>query len=99
MSAIRGPLADRLLVHDHRSGTAVYGRIGPGVPLHYALDTGGSEALSGWITARSAAGIEATSIQDEAGSQARSLHDPDGQDIELVTAASRPSPGKTAGAR
>ena len=45
MSAIRDPLADHLLVHDLRSGTAVYGRIGPGVPLHYALDTGSSEAL------------------------------------------------------
>jgi glyoxalase family protein len=74
------------IVHPHEGGRAVYGRVGPGVPLHYAVDLGSPEALARWVTSLSAAGIEGTSMLDEAGRQAISVHDPDGEIIELVTA-------------
>jgi glyoxalase family protein len=86
------------IVHPHEGGRAVDGRVGPGVALHYALDLGSPEALQSWVTSLSAAGIEGTSMLDEAGRQAISLHDPDGQRIELVTAGPRLSTGEPAGA-
>ena len=86
------------IVHPHEGGRAVYGRVGAGVALHYALDMGSPEALRSWVTALSAAGMEVTPVLDEAGSQAISMHDPDGQIIELVPTAPRLSSGETAGA-
>jgi glyoxalase family protein len=74
------------IVHPHEAGTAVQGRAGPGIALHYALNAGSPEALRGWTSALSAAGTDVTPGVDEAGDQAVRLHDPDGQVVELVTA-------------
>jgi glyoxalase family protein len=86
------------IVHPRGGGRAVDGRVGPGVALHYALDVGSPEAVQSWATALSASGMEVTAMLDEAGSPAISLHDPDGQGIELVTAEPRLSAGEPAGA-
>jgi glyoxalase family protein len=86
------------IVHPHESGRAVYGRVGPGIALHYALDMGSPEALQDRVASLSVAGMEVTSMLDEAGSPAISLHDPDGQLIELVTTDPGFSAAETAGA-
>ena len=86
------------IVHPHEGGRAVHGRVGPGVALHYALDLGSPDALHSWVTSLSASGMEVTPVLDEAGSQAISLHDPDGQIVELVTGDPRLLAGETAGA-
>lgn len=74
------------VVHPHEGGKAPEGRIGPGVPARFALDAGGPEALPGWSTSLSAAKVAANSILDEAGNRAICVHDPDGVNIELVSA-------------
>jgi len=86
------------IVHPQEGGKAVYGRVGPGVALHYALDVGSPEALQDQVSSLSVAGMEVTPVLDEAGSPAVSLPDPDGQVIELVTADPRLSTGEPAGA-
>jgi glyoxalase family protein len=87
------------IVHPHEGGRAIYGRAGPGVPLHYAVDLGSPDALASWLTSLSAAGIEGASMLDETGRQAISVHDPDGQGIELVTTDARLLPGEATGTR
>lgn len=85
------------IVHPGADNTAIYGRGGPGVPIHYALDAGSPATLLEWVRSLSTAGIEVTSIPAEAGRQAISFHDPDGEVVELVAAASEPAPGKVSG--
>jgi catechol 2,3-dioxygenase-like lactoylglutathione lyase family enzyme len=86
------------IVHPHEGGTAAHGRVGPGVALHYALDLGSDDALQSRVSTLSVAGTEVTFVVDEAGNPAVSLHDPDGQVIELVTADPRRPAGAQAGA-
>lgn len=76
------------IVHLDEGGRAVYGGVGPGIALHYALDLGSPGAIADWVASLAAVGIEGMSIMDEAGRPAISIDDPDGQDIELVTAGS-----------
>jgi catechol 2,3-dioxygenase-like lactoylglutathione lyase family enzyme len=82
------------IVHPHEGGRAVYGEVGPGVASHYALTMGSHEDLQNRVSALALAGVEATPVLNEAGSSAVSLHDPDGQVIELVTAEPQPSAGE-----
>lgn len=87
------------IVHANSGGRPMAGRVGPGVPLHYALDMGSPAALQDRVSSLSAAGIEVTSRLDEVDSPGVSTRDPDGQVIELVTAAPGLSPSAAAAAQ
>lgn len=73
------------IVHPGEGGTAEYGRIGPGVALHYALGLHSPEPAQEQL-ASLAADADASSTQDEDGNQAIAVRDPDGLAIELMPA-------------
>jgi glyoxalase family protein len=78
------------IVHADEGGKPEYGRAGPGVPHHYALNTAGLEELTAWNATLAAAGI-AASAMDEGGSQVIAVRDPDGEVVELVATGARHS--------
>jgi catechol 2,3-dioxygenase-like lactoylglutathione lyase family enzyme len=76
------------IAHPHEGGKVVYGRVGPGVAHHFALDVESDTALLDWRVRLTQRGIAVTGTLDKANDRSIFFHDPDGQMLEMAATVS-----------